>query len=81
MSAHAQVPDDFSPRADQGIEGPSGFAAIVPSIALLVGVLAIIAVVVLGGAIWATVVAAVATVAMAGFVMSWVSRLTAGHDQ
>jgi hypothetical protein len=78
MSAHAQVPDDFSPRADQGIEGPSGFAAIVPSIALLVGVLAIIAVVVLGGAIWATVVAAVA---MAGFVMSWVSRLTAGHDQ
>jgi hypothetical protein len=61
-----------------GAEGPTGFAAIVPAVVMVLVVLAIIATVVLAGAMWGTAVAVLVTLAMAGYVMRYMSRLTDG---
>jgi hypothetical protein len=80
MSAHPQAPEDLSSGDPQGLEGPSGFAAIVPTIVMLAAILGIVAIVGVAGAIWAAVVAALATITMAAFVMRWTNRITKSHD-
>jgi hypothetical protein len=79
MSTHAHSPDHSSPGNVPGAEGPTGFAAIIPAMVMVLVVLAIIATVVLAGAMWGTAVAVLVTVSMAWYVMRYMGRLT--NDQ
>lgn len=76
MSTHAHSPDHSPAGNMPGTEGPTGFAAIVPAMVMVLVVLAIIATVVLAGAMWGTAVAVLATVSMAWVVMRYMGRLT-----
>jgi len=82
MPAQSQLhsSDQGLPPADRGgADGPTGIAAVVPALVLLVVVLAIMATIVLFDAMWATAVGVLATVCMAVFLMFWMNHLLSGH--
>ncbi|MGA2455373.1 MAG: hypothetical protein ABSG93_17830 [Solirubrobacteraceae bacterium] len=76
MSSHSHSPERGLPFDQQEPDGPTGISAIVPPFAMLIVILAIVALVVLFHAIWATAIAAFATACMAAYVMVWMDHLT-----
>lgn len=75
MQLHSPSPGLASMRGRRAPGGPTGPAAVMPMVLLLVVILAIMATVVLFGAIWASAVAVLGTACTAAFVMLWVHDL------